>query len=147
MVSIELSSSSLIFFCLLKADVFSFQLFHFLTLEVLFDSFLWFLAAFKVVFFKFLVFRSWIIMHLEVDFFRFILFGVRSWMYGFPRWLSGKESACQAGDMDLILGSGRSSGEKNGNPLQYSCLGNPIDRGDWRTTVHGVTKSQTWLRD
>jgi len=53
------------------------------------------------------------------------------------QWLSGKESACPAGDVGLILGSGRSPGEGNGNSLQYSCLGNPMDR---RATVHGVTK-------
>ena len=46
-----------------------------------------------------------------------------------PWWLSGKESACQAGNSGLIPGSGRSPGEENGNPLQYSCLGNPMDRG------------------
>ena len=46
--------------------------------------------------------------------------------FGLPRWLSGKESACQAGDMGLIPGSGRSPGEGNGNPLQYSCLENPM---------------------
>jgi len=46
-----------------------------------------------------------------------------------PKWLSGKESACQAGDVDLIPGFGRFPGEGNGNPLQYSCLGNPMDRG------------------
>ena len=45
-----------------------------------------------------------------------------------------------SGDRDLTLGSGRSSGGGNGNPLQYSCLGNPIGRGTWRATVHGVTK-------
>ena len=56
-----------------------------------------------------------------------------------PRWLSGKESICQAGDMGLIPGSGSSPGEENGNPLQYSCLINPMDRGAWRATVHGVT--------
>ena len=50
-----------------------------------------------------------------------------------------------SGDRDLTLGSGRSSGGGNGNPLQYSCLGNPIGRGTWRATVHGVTKSQTRL--
>ena len=44
-------------------------------------------------------------------------------------------------------GSGRSAGEGHGNPLQYSCLENPMDRGAWRATVHGVTTSQTWLRD
>ena len=51
--------------------------------------------------------------------------------YGLPRWLSGKGSACSAGDagdMDLIPGLGRSSGESNGNPPQYSCLGNPVDK-------------------
>ena len=52
------------------------------------------------------------------------------------RWLSGKESACDAG---LIPVWGRSPGEGNGNPLHYSCLGNPTDRGAWRATVHGVT--------
>ena len=58
---------------------------------------------------------------------------------GFPRWLRGKDSACNAGDAGSIPGSGRSPGEGNGNPLQYSCLGNPMDRGAWWATVHGVT--------
>ena len=62
-----------------------------------------------------------------------------------PRWLSGKESACQAGDMGLIIGVGRSPGNVNGNPLQYYCLGNPMDRGAWWATVHGVAKSRTQL--
>ena len=48
-------------------------------------------------------------------------------------------------DMGLIPGLGRSLGKGNGNPLQYSCQGNPMDRGAWWTTVHGVEKSQTWL--
>ena len=48
---------------------------------------------------------------------------------GLPRWLSGKEPLWKAGDMGSIPGSGRSPGEGNGNPLQYSCLGNPMDRG------------------
>ena len=60
-----------------------------------------------------------------------------------PQLLSGKESACNAGDSDLISQSGRSPGEGNGNPLQYSCLGNPMDRGAWWATVHGVAKSPT----
>ena len=64
---------------------------------------------------------------------------------GLPRWLSGKESACNAGDMGLILRSGRSSGEGNGNPLQYSSLRNPMNRGAWWATVRGVTGSQTRL--
>ena len=63
------------------------------------------------------------------------------------RWLSGEESACQAGEMGSIPGSGSSPGKGNGNPLQYSCLGNPKDRGAWRATVHGITKSQTQLGD
>ena len=49
-------------------------------------------------------------------------------------------SACNVGDLDLIPGSGRSPGEGNGNPLQYSCLENPMDRGAWQATVHGVIK-------
>ena len=54
-------------------------------------------------------------------------------------------SAYNVGDPDSIPGSGRSSGEGNGNPLQYSCLENPIDRGAWQATVHGVAKSWTRL--
>ena len=60
-------------------------------------------------------------------------------------WLSGKESAYQAGDTGTIPGSGRSSGEGNGNPPLYSFLGNPRDRGAWRATVLGVAKRWTWL--
>ena len=52
----------------------------------------------------------------------------------------GKESACNAGDPGWIPGSGRSPGEGNGIPLQYSCLENPMDRGAWKTTVCGVTR-------
>ena len=57
----------------------------------------------------------------------------------------GKPSACNAGDLDSIPGSGRSPGEGNGNPLQYSCLENPMDGGAWWATVCGVAKSQTRL--
>ena len=81
----------------------------------------------------------------------------------FPRWLSDKESACQcrrpktviknlpanAGDLrdaGLIPGSGRSLGEGNGNQLKDSCLENPMDRGAWRATVHGVAQRQAKLR-
>ena len=60
---------------------------------------------------------------------------------------SPKESAYNAGDPGSIPGSGRSPGEGNGNPLLYSCLENPMDRGAWWATVHGVTKSQTQLSD
>ena len=65
----------------------------------------------------------------------------RSW--GFPHSLVGKESACKAGDPVLIPGSGRSAGEGNGYPLQYSGLENSMDGGDWQAIVHGVAKSWT----
>ena len=52
-------------------------------------------------------------------------------MCGLPWWLDGKESTCNAGDTGLIPESGRSPGEGNDYPLQYSCLGNPVDRGVW----------------
>ena len=61
-------------------------------------------------------------------------------MRGFPHSSVGKESACNAGDLGSTPGPGRSSGEGNGNPLQYSCLGNPMDRGAWRATVQGAAK-------
>ena len=60
----------------------------------------------------------------------------------FPGGSDGKESACNAGDLGLIPGSGRSSKQVNGNPLQYFCPENPMDEGA-RATVHGVTKSWT----
>ena len=62
------------------------------------------------------------------------------------RWLSSKESTYNAGDTGeagLIPGSGKSPAEGNGNPLQYSCLENPIDRGAWRATVHEVAELGT----
>jgi len=65
----------------------------------------------------------------------------------FPHSSVGKESACNAGDLGSILGSGRSPGGGNGNPLQYSCLENSMDRGAWWATVHGVAKSQMQLSD
>ena len=62
---------------------------------------------------------------------------------GFPGSSEVKVSAFNAGDLGSIPGLGRSPGEGNGNPLQYPCLENPMDRGAWWATVHGVTKSQT----
>ena len=59
----------------------------------------------------------------------------------------GKESACNAEDLSSIPGSGRSPGEGNGNPLQYSCLENSTDREAWQATVHEIAKSWTQLRD
>ena len=64
--------------------------------------------------------------------------------WGFPGGTSSKESACHTEDirdMSLIPGSGRSPGWRHGNPLQYSCLENPMDKGAWRAIVHKVTKS------
>ena len=60
---------------------------------------------------------------------------------GFPGGSDGKASARNAGDLGLIPGPGRSPGERNGNPLQYSCLENSMDGGAWWATVHGVAKS------
>ena len=62
---------------------------------------------------------------------------------GFPGDSEVKVSAWNVGDLSSILGLGRSPGEGNGNPLLYSCLENPVDRGAWQATVHGVSKSQT----
>ena len=66
-------------------------------------------------------------------------------MEGFPGGAVVKTPPANAGDVSLILGSGRSPEEGNGNPLQYYCLGNPKDRGTWWATVHGVTKNQIQL--
>ena len=66
---------------------------------------------------------------------------------GFPGGSGGKESACNEGDLGLIPGLGRSPGGGHGNPLRCSCLENPMDRGAWWATVHGVAKSQTRLSD
>ena len=70
--------------------------------------------------------------------------------FGVPWWFSDKESACKVGDtgdVGLIPGLGRSLGEGHGNPLQYSCLENLMDRGAWRATVHGIAKSWIQLSD
>ena len=76
--------------------------------------------------------------------------GVRGWGRGSRRGGAvGKESACNAGDTgdaSSISGLGRSPGGESGNPVQYSCLGNAMDRGAWRATVYGVAKSRTQLR-
>ena len=77
-----------------------------------------------------------------------ILYGYRVlWL---PWWLNGKESTCNVGDAGLILGSEKSPGEGNGNPLWYSSLGNAMDRGAWQATVHGITKELNmtyWLHN
>ena len=73
------------------------------------------------------------------------LFTGQQWR--FPGGSDGKASACKAGDSGSIPGSGRSPGEGNGNPLQYSCLENSMHGGAWWAPVHGATKSQTRLSD
>ena len=70
-----------------------------------------------------------------------VCFKVYVHVSGLPQWLSGKESAYNAENLGLIPGLGRSPGEVNGSPLQCSGLENPMDRGTWRATVQGVTKS------
>ena len=66
---------------------------------------------------------------------------------GFPSSLAGKESTCNAGDLGLIPRLGRSPGGGHGNPSQYSCLENPMDRGAWRGIIHEVAKSRTRLNN
>ena len=75
------------------------------------------------------------------ELFEFLPLGTLS--RGLPWWLSGKESACNAGDPGSIPGLGRSRGEGRGYPLHCSCLENPLDRGAWWATVHGVS-SPLW---
>ena len=70
-----------------------------------------------------------------------------SFLLGFPGGSEVKASAWNAGDPALIPESRRSPGEGNGNPLQYSCLENPMDGGAWKTAVHGVAESRTRLSD
>ena len=65
--------------------------------------------------------------------------------FGFPGGSVVKNCPAITGDVGSVSGSGRSLGVGNGNPLQYSCLENPMDRGAWQATVHGVAKSWTWL--
>ena len=65
------------------------------------------------------------------------------WWYGFPGGSEGKESACNAGDLGSIPGLGRSPGEGNGYPLQYSCLENSVDRGAWWATIYDHKESDT----
>ena len=80
---------------------------------------------------------------------KFLLSGIKRVYYKYSQVALGvKNPSANAGDsgnMGLILGLGRSPGEGNGNSLQYYCLENPMDRGAWRATVHGVTKSQPRL--
>ena len=102
--------------------------------------FVWFIHLFC-----FVCFISFFILYIWVKSYSFCLFPSDLFCVGFPGSSDGKESACKTGDLGLIPGSGRSPGEGNGNPLQYSCLENSMDREPWRATLHGVAKSWTWL--
>ena len=84
----------------------------------------------------------WISRHGKTVFF-FFLFVTQKEYWGFPGGSAVKSPPANAGN----TGSGRSAGEGNGNPLQYSCLQNPMDRGAWQATVHGVAESWTQLSD
>ena len=87
----------------------------------------------------------------EIGFFLFIficlIFFICLFIFSFPCSSVDKRICLQCRDPVSIPGSRRSPGEGNGNPLQYSCLENPMDRGTWQATVHGVPKSQTQLSD
>ena len=74
---------------------------------------------------------------------KFVEFDFHMTSLDFPGGSDRKESACSAGDLGSVPGWGRSPGEGNGTPLQYSCLENPMDRGAWQTIVHAVSKSRT----
>ena len=88
-------------------------------------------------------FNYWFILDLQYCVsFRYTTKGINyTSIQGFPGGSEVKMSACNVGDLGLIPGSGRSTGEGNGNPLQYSCLENPMDGGAWWATVHGVAES------
>ena len=77
--------------------------------------------------------------------FLFLILFEPSLFYSFPDGSDGKESACNVVVLGLIPGLGKSPGEGNGTSLQYSYLENPMITGAWQATVHGLTKSQTWL--
>ena len=81
--------------------------------------------------------RDWVHVSWDSCFIRWVLY---HWATLPLWWLSSKEFACSAGGVGSFCGFGRSPGEGNGNPLQYSCLGNPMDRGASWASVHGVTR-------
>ena len=84
--------------------------------------------------------RAWSILLRGTLIYSTNIFQAPTMCQGFPGSSVRKESACSAEDLGLTPGSGRSPEEGNGNPLQYSCLENPVDRRAWRATVHGVTR-------
>ena len=95
-------------------DMFSFLLGYHFSWDICFNT------LYDFIFFSWVIFKNWCIIAL-----------------GLPWLLSCKESSCNAGDVGSILGLGRSPGEGNGNPLQCSCLENPMDRGAWWATSPG----------
>ena len=84
------------------------------------------------------------LLYYIILYYNIIIYNVYYNILGFPGGSAGKESVC---NVDSIPGLGRFPGEENGYPLQYSCLENSIDRGAWRTAVHGITKNQTRMSD
>ena len=118
-------------------------------------------ATRRSYFFQWLLFVSYLFDFSMNSFLRSFIFPVDSSFFmfsvipSFPKYLhllmpggsDGKESACNVRDLGSIPGLGRSPGEGHGNPLQYSCLENPMDRGAWWATVPGVAKSLTRLSD
>ena len=89
--------------------------------------------------------KFWFYVYYSWEYLCLLLYLLITNLIVFPDGSEGKESARKAGDPGSIPGLGRSPGEGNGNPFQYSCLENSMDRGDWWATVHGIIKSQTWL--
>ena len=90
---------------------------------------------------------SLVIARSVLSIFQFLVFisSILVWVFisDFPASSGRKEAACSAGDLDLILALGRSPGEGNGYPLQYTCLEDSTDRGAWRATVHGFEELDT----
>ena len=99
---------------------------------------------------KFIELKEQFIFSLSLSLYIYIYTHTHTHTYiqmGFTGGSDGKESTCNAGDPGLNAGSGRSSGEENGYPLQYSHLENSMDRGAWQAIIHGVTRSWTRLGD
>ena len=107
----------------------------------------WNLALFGVLCNDFPQDSSWVQVSFKALLDLWLLRALQHLFYGFPAGSVHLQCRRLAGDMGLIPGSGRSPGAGNCTSLQYSCLGNPMDRGAWQAPVHGVTQSQTWLSD
>ena len=90
---------------------------------------------------------GWLLGHYKGGRIEYILLAMHYLRVYFPGGSVAKKLPTNAGDVGLIAGLGRFPGKENGNPLQYSCLGNPMDRRAWQATVHGVAKSWTHLSD